>query len=526
MGFSFSLKNANAVGHLIEGNVITFLDESSKSSEMLQPNLEFIDSLVTRTNDDFYTSRIFWDQLRPDIERLREEWNTVRQSFQRLSNRNIESESSLYRDNRRLLYFFKSLSSILSRCKIKTLLLPGFEDTSLNRMMYDRHFLHDLVRIHPGDSALILQIKERLQKRDTSILNAFSKFETAYGNIDLWPGVLLWNDNDSLFLKAESENQLVEIYEILRYEKGSFSYLRNHFLKKQESKRHAYFFHLSDLHFGNPESNKRKLRLTKILETHLSTLNDKSTAIPIITGDLMDSPSDSNKNTYLEFCELIKSKGFENPIQILGNHDVDTGGIFKRLSNQKSIISSLSGSNNIEIFKDLDLAFVRFNSNTGGNLAQGAIGSDQLMTIGNEIDSIANKDKLNFIALLHHHPKEIENPGWYAKDWYEALLGKNKFEKTMKLVDADLFLEWIENRGIKLILHGHKHIPKIHGHKNITIVAAGSSTGKVKHRDEGKTFLTYNLIKYDIENKRPVSCSIIAEENLGSGTKNMLLHLL
>ena len=89
----------------------------------------------------------------------------------------------------------------------------------------------------------------------------------------------------------------------------------------------------------------------------------------------------------------------------------------------------------------------------------------------------------------------------------------------MKLVDADRFLQWIENRGIKLILHGHKHIPKIHTHNDITIIAAGSSTGKVRHVEEGKTFLTYNLIKYDIESKRPISCSIIAEEILGSGTK-------
>ena len=148
------------------------------------------------------------------------------------------------------------------------------------------------------------------------------------------------------------------------------------------------------------------------------------------------------------------------------------------------------------------------------------------MNVGNEIDAIPEKDKLNFIALLHHHPKEIENPDWYAKDWYEAFLGKNNFEKTMKLVDADLFLQWIEKRGIKLILHGHKHIPKIHKHNDITIIAAGSSTGKVRHKEDGKTFLTYNLIKYDIVNKRPVSCSIIAEEILGSGTKNMLLHLL
>jgi hypothetical protein len=36
----------------------------------------------------------------------------------------------------------------------------------------------------------------------------------------------------------------------------------------------------------------------------------------------------------------------------------------------------------------------------------------------------------------------------------------------------------------------------------------------------------YNLIKYDIDKRQPVSVSIIAEEIIGAGTKNMLLHLI
>lgn len=127
---------------------------------------------------------------------------------------------------------------------------------------------------------------------------------------------------------------------------------------------------------------------------------------------------------------------------------------------------------------------------------------------------------------ITHHPLEIENPKWYAKDWYESLLGTKGFEKTMKLVDADLFLEWIEKREIKYVLHGHKHIPKIQKHKDITVVASGSSTGSVKHQEKGKTYLSYNLIKYDIDAQQPVSISIIAEEIIGAGTKNMLLHLI
>jgi len=526
MGFRFSLNNANAVGYLIEGNVMTFLDESSKSYEMNMPNLMFIDTLLENIQEDFYTSDAAWDRLSSKIQWLRYEWEHVKILFENIRDFSNRDDLGSITYHHRLLNFLTELSAILMRCKTRTLLLPGFEYSYLDERMRDRDFLKELVRTHPGASALILQMKEAINKSNISVLNVFPKFEKAYSNIDLWPGVLLWNDNESMFLKVESEHDIHDIYSILRFERDSIKYLSHKYEGKQANRKNAYFFHLSDLHFGNVDSNRRKSRLTKILETNLNKLDDKSVAIPIITGDLVDSPNKANLSTYLEFCESLKDKGFEKPIQILGNHDVDTSGIIKTFTTQKSVISQLSGQNNIEIIKDLSLAFVKFNSNSGGDLAQGEIGVEQLMNIGSEIDSIKDGNKLTYIALVHHHPKEIDNPYWYKRDWYEALLGNAGYQHTMKLLDSELFLEWIENRGIKLILHGHKHIPNIQEHNDIRIIASGSSTGRVKHQQQGKTYLTYNLIKYSIDEQRPLSCSVIAEENLGSGTKNMLLYLL
>ena len=250
---------------------------------------------------------------------------------------------------------------------------------------------------------------------------------------------------------------------------------------------------MSDLHYGNKIADKRTMRILRILEDQISKLEENASIVPIITGDLMQSPSSINKQAYFQFSELLVSKGFEWPIHILGNHDVASSGILRLLTDQTAIIASLSSNSKIEILEELKLAIIKFDSNTGGEFAQGKIGEDQLMEIGNEIDSIKNKDDYTFIAILHHHPIEIENPNWYAKDWYESLLGKKGFEKTMKLVDAKLFLEWIEKRNIKFVLHGHKHIPKIHRHKDITIIASGSTTGSVKHQEKGKTFLSYNM---------------------------------
>lgn len=537
MGYRTTIKNINSLGHLIEGNVITFLQQSFSSDEMLQTNIEILDRLVKRTSEQIFTSDRYWRGQNEDLENLRQDWNRMRHDWERVGeywymsirrfqgDDYIENIEKFIREHVDLVDYLQRISRLFFRCKVKAILLPGFEyDNRINKLLTKKDVLEKIVKIHPGDTALIIQFEELFNKVDIAILNVFSKFEKALLQLDNWPGVFLWSKYDSLFLPINSEEELYEIFNVIKYEDNSFNFLRARFERRHKQKKFAYLFHLSDLHFGNKLAEKRTVRIIRILEEQIGKLEDTSIAIPLITGDLMQSPCNTSKQSYLQFSELLQSKGFEKPIHILGNHDVDTGGIIKLLSKQKSIISSLSNTSKIEIFESLQLAIIKFDSNTGGELAQGLIGNDQLMEIGNEIDALKNKDTLTFIAILHHHPKVIENPDWYARDWYESLLGTLKFDKTMKLIDADLFLEWIQKRGIKYILHGHKHIPKIQKHNGITIIAAGSSSGSVRHKEEGKTYLSYNLIKYDIENRQPVSCSIMVEEIIGAGTKNMLVH--
>lgn len=521
MGLRFSLQNANSVGHFTDGNIFSFLRDFSLLRDQSEGSIEFLENLILNPGRDFFTSPVYWRGIRSEFDYLRNNWGETKEKLYRL--RSLDGEDQGQYD-KELLRYLSIISGLLARCRIKTLLLPGFNDSKLDRVMGDSEFLQTLIRIHPGDSALILQLKERILKERSSILNVFSKFGTAYNNIDLWPGVLLWNQRESVFVPVQEDTDVINIYELLSYERYPFRYLKDLAAKRKDRVKYAYLFHLSDLHFGCPTSNQRKLRLSTILRKHLTELGEPQLALPIVTGDLMDTPSNSNKNGYLEFCELLKGNGFNNPIQLLGNHDVDSGGIFKRQSGQKAIISALAGQSSLEILKDIGLGFIKFNSNTGGQLAQGMIGGDQMMHVGNEMDALQDGDKLSYIALVHHHPKQIDNPDWYQNNWIENLLGKISFEKAMRMVDADKFLAWIESRNIKLILHGHKHIPIVHAHNDVTIIAAGSATGKVKHIDKGKTYLSYNLIKYDIDQRKPVSCTILAEEILGGGTKNVLLH--
>ena len=472
MGYRTNIKNINSVGHLIEGNVFTFLRQSVSSEEMFHTNIELLDKIIRRTEEQFYMSDLHWGKLSEDLEYLRRDWEIIRYiwseeyhsmyKFFRKENDTTKFDAIKAHDER-ILDYLQKISKIFSRCKVKSILLPGFDyENPVNRILIQEDILKRIVKIHPGDTALILQFEEVFSKEEIAILNVFSKFDKALNQMDNWPGVFLWNKEESLFLPIREENELYDIFNVIRYEDNSFNYLRENFERRKKPKNYAYLFHLSDLHFGNKLAEKRTMRIVRILEEQVNQLEDNSVIIPIITGDLMQSPSSVNKHAFLHFSEFLLSKGFEKPIYILGNHDVDTSGFLKLLSNQKAIISSLTNTKKIEIFEDLKLAILKFDSNTGGELAQGKIGEDQLMEIGNEIDAIKNKESYTFMALLHHHPLEIDNPSWYAEDWYEYLLGTKHFEKSMKLIDADLFLEWIKRRGVKFILHGHKHIPKVH----------------------------------------------------------------
>jgi predicted phosphodiesterase len=91
--------------------------------------------------------------------------------------------------------------------------------------------------------------------------------------------------------------------------------------------------------------------------------------------------------------------------------------------------------------------------------------------------------------------------------------------------DSDMFLEFLKKRNIKFALHGHKHIPKIQVHNDIHIIAAGSSTGSISHSQSGKTYLSYNVIKFDHEFLKPVSCTIFAEDTIGAGPSNVIVKV-
>jgi predicted phosphodiesterase len=503
MGYRFELQHANIVAHLMDGNIETFID-------------------FVKEQENWYTLRYFF---RKNIEEKmffssskyeKEFYYLFRKLEHIIERRDFFEKPYRYKFER----YFSRLSQIIGSAKVKGLLLSGRHD----RYMYDRYLLERLVDIHPEDSCLILQISdiERIEdKKSVTLLNVFRAFEEALKNYDKFPGVLLWDDQDTLFIPTKDEYDVIEIFKDLTYERRRpLKYLKRKYYNKDNF---IYLIHMSDLHLGKV-SHGREKELLRLIDNH-SIHKDDVPIIPIITGDLMDSPNTDNKDKVDDFIRELNTKFNHRTISILGNHDIDKKGIFSFFRKDKQATMNLFPSNQIEIFEEYKLIVIKICSNRGGNLAQGEVTEEQLIEIAYELDKVENINQYTCIAILHHHPVKILNPNWYDRNWYEKILGKYH-DKTMELVDSERFLEWCKERNIKTILHGHKHIPNIQKTNDVFCIGAGSSTGDVKHVDNKRTYLSYNVIKYNLDLKKPIQASIYFEDVIGTNVKNLKTELL
>ncbi|MGE4455475.1 MAG: metallophosphoesterase [Arcobacteraceae bacterium] len=499
MGYRFELQHANMVAYLIDGNIETFID-LAREVENWQPLKEFFKNNLEKRM--FFSSREYEKEfyyLFHELEHLMKDGG-----FHEKPNRHFKKH----------LY---ELSHLIGRAKVKGLLLSGRN----NRFMTDRNLLKKLVDIHPEDSCLILQISDLTFEKSVNLINTFRAFEEALKNFDKFPGVLLWDDQNTLFIPTKNEENVIEVFEILAYERHQpLQYLKERYYKKEN---YIYLLHMSDLHLGKV-THGRKNELFRLLNNH-SIHKDDVPIIPILTGDLMDSPNQNNKNKVDDFISELNTQFNHKAISVLGNHDVDESGIFSFFRKNKQATMNLFSKSKLQIFNEYRLIIIKICSNRGGNLARGEVGEEQLTEIASELDNVPNIEQYTCIAILHHHPIEISNPDWYDRHWYEKILGRHH-EKTMELIDSERFLEWCRVRNIKTILHGHKHIPNIQKENHVYCIGAGSATGEIKHVDNRKTYISYNVIKYDLDRNEPIQASIYFEDVIGTSVKHLKTEVL
>ena len=515
MGYSFSLESANTVANLTFGRIMSCYRDIYSSEKGYFEFMSFLDQF----HENLYSNRA--EHYVENIRRIQE--ILFRHAYEDNGRHMAQIEyDTLLPFRETVLDALYDLSRIFRQCKVKSLLLPrmiGGNEHYDDYYMTSLKTLHRLTKMHQGNSCLILQPQER--PYNATIFDAFPNFDVALRQADLWPAILFWDSVDNcVFVPVKHENDLLFLYEIIKYEREPFREIRR--IAEERKKKSYYIFQLSDLHFGTKSANVAARRLKSLIKTQLSEIELRDDINFVITGDAVDSPTPTTENDYRNFADYLEEHCGSEPIRVLGNHDINHHGL--AFFHGKQHIANITGEYpKIQIFEEPKIILLLFNSNTNGHLAEGEIGVTQMAEMGNLLDRVPNLSQYVLIAVLHHHLLPIPKPNYYDQRWYERIIPSDLLDASLRLIDADLFLEWLSKRNIRIVLHGHKHIPFVTEYNNIKVIGCGSSTGQIAHKEKGKTYMSYNLLKIS---EKSITCTQYAEEIYGGGAENIRTEVI
>jgi predicted MPP superfamily phosphohydrolase len=506
MGYRFSLEQANWLAHLLQATgTTTKVGDPSAAGDALAYFLEGI-------SENYYG-------------------NPARR--QELATRCREAEGELRR-GRVPHAILKKLSSFFADTPWFALLLPSGPSGNVNHLLMSRELLQELVSIRPDDPGLILQLNDVPEDGLIDLEDVFPAFNVALANLTRWPGVLLWTSSgEAAFFELPALPQ--QVRERLHWILSRLAVVKGQpnleLLKKEYAREHPptlvhgraplRIIHLSDIHAGSKEAQLRMPRVQTIIRNLVSDLGPNPPVLPVVTGDLMNSPTDANLDSARLFMEFLNNLGTREPIAVLGNHDVRKDGWLQADHERALYIPQ----ERVRWVDECSVGLVCLNSVRGGNWARGKIGERELQEAGNTLDRERERSETyQLLAVVHHHPIPVQKPTWYKSSWYERLLGRN-FEKTEELQDADLFLQWAKARRTVAVLHGHKHIPRVDFHDGLPIIGCGSTVGKIETKVRGMTFMSMNLVTID-PGSGQISCRQKTEQLAGAGPEETGHHEL
>lgn len=516
MGYRFTLESANTVANLTVGNVLSCYRDIYSSQESYNAFKYFL----SQFKNNMYSDRSY--VYKEAVMHLEKQLPKYKEQKKFLKYGGVDADYVFFDLYVREL--LEDLSNVFNDCTIKSLLLPGIRtqyDDGYD-FMTSEHTLYNLYNIHRGDSCLILQPQELLYNNVT-VLNAFPHFNIAMRQADMWPAVLFWDgQGDCAFIPVKSEKELSELYEIIKHTADPLETLKE--IEKEKKRKSHCIFQLSDLHFGAKNVRDAEKHLRSLIEFQISQdeMDNGNSIDFIVTGDAVDSPKPTAEINYAKFARYIKDNYGKKPIRVLGNHDINSHGLAICPMNQR--IAHMAGEYpKIEKNEEEKVLLLLFNSNTEGRLAEGKIGEEQMREMENLLSEIEDLKQYTLIAVLHHHLLKVQQPDFYDKKWYEKIVPSDLMEKSLRLLDADAFLEWLCRHNVQIVLHGHKHIPYFNRSNGIAVIGCGSSTGQVVHKDKKKTYISYNILKISEES---IMCTQYAEEVFDEGAQNIHTEII
>jgi hypothetical protein len=435
------------------------------------------------------------------------------------------------------------LRDMFSKREWTAVLIPSGarESDPVDRLLTSKSFLSKLSRTIKADPHLILHLKEAPQN-EFAITDVYPPFHSALSKSTRWPGILLWRRSDEpLFFPLPADNAEDAIHWIFS-SAGDLATTPGHLLTRQylaafpscriDAGSRLTLLHLSDTHIGCKQSIERITRVKGLLKDYMDRNRGDSSVQFLMSGDIMQTPDENNvicANDFHDYLKALHPRGHD-PIFVLGNHDVRRKGVLKNRPSR------------IEWIPDHPVGILCWNSAAGGRMARGKITKEQYRSIEERLvpfpGGISNP---MLISLLHHHPLQFRRIDPEMRRFHMKTLGASlrkligsAYERMDGLAGAPEFVRFCDSHGVKVILHGHKHIPiagKLPGHllKNgpILIFGSGSSVGK-------NTYLYRKLFNVDYEislneivldfRTRLLSGRLMAESQFEKGLATIKTH--
>lgn len=200
--------------------------------------------------------------------------------------------------------------------------------------------------------------------------------------------------------------------------------------------------------------------------------------------------------------ELNKAFGSKRIISLVGNHDVDFKGIhlesdrfntITRDSIKFPIINPSCEQNFWDkqfcIYEDESLIVLIVNTVYNfedEKKAKNPIIKDQtLADLAKKLSELKDKSKPK-IVICHHHPYKFSN--------YQEL-----YKDGDVLDNGDKFIKLMDDMNFRLIIHGHKHIPRMHTIDSTTIFCTGSFAS-LRNTAEYKILNTCHILDVEMNN--------------------------
>lgn len=216
--------------------------------------------------------------------------------------------------------------------------------------------------------------------------------------------------------------------------------------------------HISDLHFGDEDDDKRRELLEELRRIQPDTAPGEPDIAPgrpdmiCVTGDLVNLPTRKNFEKARGFLnELGNICGHDKVFVVPGNHDAFFSGLdvrkFCRHLNMPAEFGKLLSVKNISLCVfgiNSTYPSLRHLSNSG------KVTSKRLQTFRDHVkkikDTIGDLGYKNAfkIVLLHHHPLPTIS---------------NEHEGMLYLRNSGQFINEMAKNNINMILHGHQHDP-------------------------------------------------------------------